>query len=186
MYSDVELKLKKKRKILFSAKSQSLQELISLMQIQNRRTLVMWALDCARQTLKHFEEKYPDEARPGKCLEICEAWARGDVKMQTAKRAILDAHAAARDIDDSEYSALCHAIGHAGAAVHSGKHALGLPLYELSAIVFRYGKDGFAGPVTEKIDYYHDRMLYWQENTDKLGLEWAGFLTNEKNLMRKE
>ena len=180
MFSDVELRLKKRRKILFSAESESLERLSSLISVQNRRTLVMWALDCAGQTLKHFEERYPDEKRPGKCLEICGAWARGEIKMPVAKRAELDAHAAARDIEDSEYSALCHAIGHAGATVHSGKHAIGLPLYELSAIVYRYGKDDFADPVTEKINYYCERLIYWQENADLHELEWADFLTRDK------
>ena len=45
MFSDVEIKLKKRNKMLFSRDSQCLQELIKLIQIQNHRTLVMWALD---------------------------------------------------------------------------------------------------------------------------------------------
>ncbi|HHW00243.1 MAG TPA: hypothetical protein GXX36_11890 [Clostridiaceae bacterium] len=35
----------------------------------------MWALDCAKAPLKQFEVKYPDERRPGICLELCEDWA---------------------------------------------------------------------------------------------------------------
>jgi len=137
---------------------------------------VMWALDCAKLTLKEFEEKYPDERRPRTCLELCEAWARGKIKMPIAKQAILDSHAVAKEIDDSEYGALCHAIGHAGAAVHVETHTFGLPIYELTAIVLKHGKDNFSKPVIEKINYYYNRLLYWQENTDKLGLDWAGFL----------
>ncbi|SHJ91048.1 hypothetical protein SAMN05444401_0102 [Clostridium amylolyticum] len=176
MFSDVEIKLKKRNKILFSRDSECLQELIRLIQLQNHRTLVMWALDCAKVPLKEFEEKYPNERRPRICLELCEAWARGRIKMPIAKRAILDSHAVAKEIDDSEYGALCHAIGHAGAAVHVETHALGLPIYELTAMVLKYGKNNFQKPVSEKINYYYNRMLYWQENTDKLGLDWAGFL----------
>ena len=93
MFSDVELRLKKRRKILFSAESESLERLSSLISVQNRRTLVMWALDCAGQTLKHFEERYP---------------------------------------------------------------------------------------VTEKINYYCERLIYWQENADLHELEWADFLTRDK------
>lgn len=96
--------------------------------------------------------------------------------MPTAKKAILNSHAAAKEINDSEYGALCHAIGHAGATVHVGTHALGLPMYELTSIVLRYGKDNFLIPVSEKINYYYKRLLYWQENTDKLKLDWADFL----------
>lgn len=162
MFSDVEIKLEKGNKLLFSRDSQCLQELIKLIQRQNHRSLVMWALDTAKVPLSQFEAKYPDEKRPRTCLEFCEAWASGQIKMPMAKRAILDSHAVAKEIDDNEYGALCHAIGHAGATVHVETHALGLPIYELTAIVLKYGKDNFAGPVSEKIDYYYNRLLYWQ------------------------
>ena len=178
MYTDVEIKLKKRNKILFSRESQCLQELIKLIQLQNHRTLVMWALDCARLPLEQFEAKYPDELRPRTSLELCEEWARGKIKMPVAKQAILDAHAVAKIIDDNEYGSLCHAIGHAGATVHVETHALGLPIYELTAIVLKYGKDHFQKQVSEKINYYYQCLLYWKENTDKLGLDWAGFLSD--------
>ena len=179
MFSDVEIKLEKRNKILFSRGSQCLQELIKLIKLQNHRTLVMWALDCATLPLVQCEVKYPDERRPRTCLELCEAWARGKIKMPTAKRAILDSHAVAKEIDDTEYGALCHAIGHAGATVHVETHALGLPIYELTALVLKYGKDNVPKPISEKIIYYSDRLLYWQENTDKLGFDWADFLLDD-------
>lgn len=179
MFSDVEIKLKKRNRVLFSRESKCLQDLIKLIQLQNHRTLVMWALDCAKVPLKQFEEKYPDERRPGICLELCGNWARGRIKMPIAKGAILDSHAVAKEINDSEYGALCHAIGHAGATVHVETHALGLAFYELTAIVLKYGKDNFQKPVSEKISYYLSRLSYWQENTDKLGFDWAGFLLDD-------
>ena len=58
MFYDVEIKLKKKNKILFSRDSQSLQELIKLIEEQKHRTLVMWALDCAKVTLQEFETAF--------------------------------------------------------------------------------------------------------------------------------
>ena len=96
MFSDVEIKIKKRNKMFFSRDSQCLQELIKLIQIQNHQTLVMWALDCAKLPLEQFEAKYPDERRPRTSLELCEAWARGKIKMPIAKRAILEAHAVAK------------------------------------------------------------------------------------------
>ncbi|ABR47077.1 hypothetical protein Amet_0852 [Alkaliphilus metalliredigens QYMF] len=179
MFSDVEIKLKKRNKILFSRDSECLQELINLIILQNHRTLVMWALDCANMTLGQFEAKYPEEGRPRICLDLCEAWARGEIKMPIAKRAILGSHAVAKEIDDKEYGALCHAIGHAGATVHVETHALGLPIYELTAIVLKYGKDNFPKPVSEKINYYYNQLLYWQDNTDNLEINWAGFLLDD-------
>lgn len=179
IFSDVEIKLKKRNKILFSRDSQCLQDLIKLIQLQNHRTLIMWALDCAKTTLEQFEAKYPDERRPRTCFELCEDWARGKIKMSIAKRAILGSHAVAKEINDNEYGALCHAIGHAGATVHVETHALGLPFYELTAIVLKYKKDSYSKPVNEKISYYYNRLLYWKENTIKLDLDWADFLLDE-------
>lgn len=180
MFTDVEIKLKKKNKILFTRDSQCLQDFIKLIQLQNHRTVVMWALDCAKVTLNQFEAKYPDEQRPRICLDLCEDWARGKIKMPIAKRAILDSHAVAKEINDNECIALCHAIGHAGATVHVETHALGLPFYELTALVIKHGKDNYSGPVMDEINYYHDRLLYWIENTDKLELDWATFLLDDK------
>jgi hypothetical protein len=185
MFLDVEIKLKKRNKILFSRDSQCLQELIKLIQLQNHRTLIMWALDCAKMTLEQFEVKYSNERRPRTCLELSEDWARGRIKMTIAKWAILDSHAVAKEINDSEYGALCHAIGHAGATVHVETHALGLPFHELTAIVLKYGKDNFPKPVSEKINYYYNRLLYWKENTDKLGLDWANFLLDDTRLNKE-
>lgn len=179
MFSDVKAKLKRKNQILFSRDSECLQELIQLIQIQTHRTLVMWALDCAKIPLMEFEEKYPEEKRPRICLDLCEDWARGKIKMDQAKRAILASHAVAKEINDSQYEAFCHAIGHAGATVHVETHALGLPIYELTALVIKYGIDNFEPPVRDKIDFYQKRLRYWQENTDKMKIEWAGFLLDD-------
>lgn len=179
MFSDVEAKLKRKNKILFSRESQCLQGLIELMQLQNHRTIVMWALDCAKLPLAQFESKYHGECRPRTCLELCESWATGKIKMPIAKRAILDSHAVAKEINDAEYGALCHAIGHAGATVHVETHAMGLPMYELTALILKYGKYNFQEPVSEKITYYNDRLLYWQENAGKFKLDWVDFLLDD-------
>lgn len=119
--------------------------------------------------MEQFEAKYPDERRPRTCLELCEAWARGKIKMPTAKQGILDSHAVAKEIDDSEYAALCHAIGHAGATVHVETHALGLPIYELTAIVLKYGKDNFPKPV--RLPGPHSRCFNMER--DIIALVWG-------------
>ncbi|MGE5495174.1 MAG: putative immunity protein [Burkholderiales bacterium] len=184
MFSDVDNNIKKKNKLLFTRDSMCLKELIALIEMQSHRTLVMWALDCAKNALEVFESLYPDEQRLRRALELCEEWSKGRIKMPEAKRAILDAHQAAKDYDD-EYGALAHAIGHACAAVHVETHAIGLVLYELTAIVRRYGKNKYQKPVSEKIDYYKRRLVYWQENAGRLRSEWAGFLSDDARFNRE-
>jgi hypothetical protein len=178
MFFDVEIKYRKRNRLLFSRDSLCLQSLMLLMQAQTHRTLVLWALDCAQQTLAYFNAEYPGECRPSVCLALCEAWAKGMIKMPAAKRAILDAHAVAKEIQSPQYGALCHAIGHAGATVHVKTHALGLPIYELTSLVHRYGMESFQKPVGDKIDYYYSRLLYWQ-HTDTSGFGFARFLMDD-------
>lgn len=176
MFEDVDARLKKGNRILFSRESPCLQPLAALMQRQPRRVLVLWALDCARQDLERFEEIHPQETRPRACLDTSKAWARGRVKMPAARRAILDAHAAAKDFTDPEAAALCHAIGHAGATVHTGGHAIGLSIYALTALVRRHGSQAYREPVSRRIAHYEERLRYWEAHADKLPPEWADFL----------
>jgi hypothetical protein len=177
--SKIESKVKKKNRLLFSRDSECLQELIRLIEEQKHRTLVLWALDCANVPLLSFEAKYPKELRPRKTLELCEAWGKGVIRMPEAKKAILNVHAAAKEIDDREFIALAHAIGHAGATVHVETHALGLVFYELTAIVFRETPDKCDTAVEEKIRYYIERLKYYQSNTDTLNGKWAVFLSDD-------
>ena len=179
MKSSIEQKYKKGNQILFSRDSECLQELIRLIEMQKHRTLVMWAFDCVRAPIEMLKERYPDEARPGRALELAEAWARGNVKMPEARRAILDAHAAAKEMEDRADIALAHAVGHACATVHVETHALGLVFYELTAVVLRAGLESYESAVEEKLRYYYDRLLYWQENIDKIQVSWAKFLLDD-------
>jgi len=139
----------------------------------------MWTFDCAQKPLSIFEEKYPNEPRLRRALELCEVWARGIIKMPEAKRAILDAHAVAKEIDDKEYIAIVHAIGHAGATVHVETHALGLVFYELTAIVLNVGLEKCDLAVSKKISLYYQRLVYWQENIDAKNVSWAKFLLDD-------
>jgi len=176
----IQAKFKRGNQILFSRNSECLQELISLIEVQKHRTLVMWALDCAQEPLRNFESMFPKELRPRRALELSEAWAKGEIKMTEAKRAILDAHAVAKEIDDEECISLLHAIGHAGATVHVETHALGLVFYELTAIVRNMGLNNCESAVEIRISTFYDRLVYWQKNIDRLDLNCAAFLMDDK------
>ena len=175
----VEMKLKKGNQILFTRDSDCLQGLIRLIEKQKHRTLVKWALDCAQVPLVRFETRYPDEPRPRAALAACEAWARGQIKMPEAKRAILAAHAVAKAIEDKECIALVHAIGQAGSTVHTETHALGLVFYELTALVLRVGLEQCDAVVSEKIAWYCERLSYWQDHSDDREISWAKFLLDD-------
>lgn len=172
---DVKLRERRGRQILFSRDSRCLQGLLMLMEAASHRALVLWALDCAEGTLAAFEAERPGEGRPRLALERCAAWARGEIKMPEAKRAILDAHAAAKGAGDRRLCALAHAIGHAGATVHVKTHAPGLAFYELTAIRLEAGL-AWEEAVLRRIEFYTERLLYWREHAFDLGRVWAKFL----------
>ena len=81
----------------------------------------------------------PGDRRPRAALDAAWLWARGRLKMHVAQRAILDCHAMAKDVTTAADAALCHAVGQACGTVHTAGHAMGYPVYELTAIVRALG-----------------------------------------------
>lgn len=98
----------------------------------------------------------------------------GDVLMPVAKRAILDVHAMARDMDDPADAALCHAVGQGCSCVHTPKHALGLPVYELTAAFLKGGRD--LSSIERIVDTYLDALDQAVSEAQK-PRRWAGFLS---------
>lgn len=96
--------------------------------------------------------------------------------MPVAKRAILDCHAVAKEIDDKEAIALCHAVGQACAVVHTVGHALGFPIYDLTATICRCGSDDFASAVLARKNDYIDKLFYWREHSSDPVYTWAPFM----------
>lgn len=62
-------------------------------------------------------------------------------------------HALAKGLADPGDIALCHAACKACAAVHVEIHAIGLPIYELAAIVRTHGLENYEKAAVEKISY---------------------------------
>jgi len=165
------------RKILFSRESEIIQPLRKLVCEQKHITLVMWALDSSKNLLDIFERYFPSDRRPRIALEKAKEWALGEIKMPEAKRAILDAHNAATEVNDNPVAqAAARAIGHAAATVHVETHALGLVFYGLTSYYYLEGTDR----VLQEVDYFYQQLIYWQNNIHNIRLNWASFLTKEK------
>lgn len=168
------------RKILFSRDSECIQPLRKLIERQNHRTLVLWAFDSAPRFLEIFEEAYPREKRPREVLKVAHAWAKGDLKMPIAKKAIHAAHKAASEAEDNPAAqAAARAIGHAAATVHVGTHALGVVLYGLTALVYSADPKDADRVTTEGCTWFYDRLMYWEANTDREETTWAPFLLKD-------
>lgn len=173
--AEVKAKAKRKNQILFSKDSLLFEHLRQLIDRTNRRALVLWALELAEETAVQLEAKYPDQ-RPREAVEAARAWAAGEIKMPIAKRAILNCHAMAKELTDPADIARCHAIGQACGVVHTVGHALGYPMYELTAIVLELGIENCRADVEARAMYYAERLLYWNEQEPNYPGSWADFL----------
>ena len=163
--------------ILFSKDSLLFRELTPLIQAQNRRTVTLWALDLAEEAVGQFEQRHPEESRPRRTVDAARAWAAGQIKMPAAKRAILDCHALAKELTDPADIARCHAIAQGCSVVHTTGHAMGLPIYELTAIVRERGIDACKEAVERRSQEYLEKLLYWKEHEPEYTGPWAGFLS---------
>ena len=174
--AEVKAKAKRHNQILFSKESALLDDLRPLIGQANRRAMVLWALELAEETAQKLEEKYPEAHRPREAVGASRAWAAGEIKMPIAKQAILDCHAMAKELTNPADIARCHAVGQACSVVHTAGHALGYPMYELTAIVLEQGLDGCRDTVEQRVVYYEQRLRYWMEYEKTCQKNWAGFL----------
>ena len=176
MYETVTQRANAGRKVLFYPSDECFADLIVCIENQSHKTLVMLAFELAERSVQDLIKNYPYDNRPTNALNLSKLWASGEVKMPVAKKAILDCHAMAKEITDISDIALCHAIGQACSVVHTRTHAPGYPIYELTAIVRRIGMNEFREAVEQRINFYIDRLLFWQKQSEKTDLKWADFI----------
>ena len=174
--AEVSAKAKRHNQILFSKESLLLDNLRHLIDQSNRRALTLWALELAGETVLQLAERYPEDLRPEEAIAASRAWAAGEIKMPIAKRAIPDCHAMAKELTNPADIARCHAVGQACSVVHTAGHALGYPMYELTAIVLELGLDDCRDAVEHRVRYYEQRLHYWAEHEKSCSQNWASFL----------
>ena len=174
--AEVKAKAKRKNQILFSKDSLLLTDLRHLIGQANRRALILWALKLAEETAWELAENYPKDHRPQEAIAASGAWAAGEIKMPIAKQAILNCHAMAKELNNPADLARCHAVGQACSVVHTAGHALGYPMYALTAMVLEHGLDDCREPIEERVMYYEQRLRYWMEYEKSCQQNWAGFL----------
>ena len=175
-FAEVKAKAKRKNQMLFSKDSVLLDELRKLIEQANRWVLVLWALELAEESARVLAEKYPEDHRPREAIGASRAWAAGETKMPIVKRAILNCHAMAKVLESPADIARCHAVGQACSVVHTAGHALGYPMYELTALVLEQGLDDCKDAVEHRVRYYEQRLHYWAEHEKSCSQNWASFL----------
>lgn len=172
----LEKRIKARRQILFSKDDEEIVSLALLIDETPRKAVVLWALELAEEMVQVLEEKYPFEERPRIALTTTRMWASGKVKMPAAKRAILDCHAVAKEIDSTVDIARCHAIGQACGTVHANGHAIGFPIYDLTSLIREKGLENCEEVIRERMNDYIRQLFYWKENYRSFSEQWAKFL----------
>lgn len=165
------------RKILYSNKDEILQPLIKLVQQQKHKTLIAWCFMHVDVYLDIINSHYPNEKRPQVAYDKVRLWAKGDIKMPEAKKAILDAHQAASSLSqDKVIEAYIRAVAQGLSTVHTPKHALGIVYYGLTAIASEATVKNRTVVINDEIERFYESLLYWQVNTDLFYDKWAPFI----------
>lgn len=98
----------------------------------NHRLLALWAATCAEHVLHLFERVAPGDDRPRRSIELCRAWARGELRTREAL-ARADANGAAREVTGAAKFA-ARAAAQAVAVSHVAAHELGAAAYAIRAV----------------------------------------------------
>lgn len=153
-----------------------------LVEAQNRKILIGWALACAPRIMEIWDKTKADDPRPRQALEAAESWARGTIKMPEAKKAAHRAHNAATEAEGlAAPQAAARAMGHVVGIVHVKTHAMGIVYYGITARVYDAGVTGEQARqmIVNELDWFYSQLEMWLENPEKDTGPWAEFLQKE-------
>lgn len=169
-------RLRRKNQVLFRQGDGLLLPLARELESANHRAAALWAWELAEQMVEELARRHPEDPRPAAALEESRRWGAGLCTMRPAQRAILNCHACAKEWDSPVERALCHGVGQACSVVHTAGHALGGPLYELTALALELGFPGCRAAVEGRAAWYQARLAHWKRWEAELELPWVGFL----------
>ena len=164
----IEKRLLRGRKILFNKDDAFLKPLVEILAKADHQSIILWAIELAEELSIAADDAYVKEA-----INFCKMWAQGEVKMPLARKYILKVHSEAKE-NTFIKGLYLHAIAQGLSVIHTSKHALGLPIYELSALVYQ-NPDAFM-PYIEVKKQHYIVVLKKMIDCDKTHYKWAAFL----------
>ncbi len=169
------------RKLLLTRNSLEIQEIRALIEKQQHKTLVLWAIDCADIALILFEKRQPGDFRPRRALEAARLWAKGIIKMPEAKKAAHETHQAATELQEIDPCACAAArvMGHVIGTVHVETHALGVLFYTATAKVYEDISKDQTIVLKETVDWFYELLVFWEKEIEHYTGPLASFLLRE-------
>lgn len=108
----------------------------------DRRTVALWAADCAERVLPLFEAGAPSDARPADAIARARAFGRGELDAAGQIRQRFIAGRAASAVASPAAIAAARSAAQASGVAHMGAHALGAAAYAAKAAGLAAGDDG--------------------------------------------
>lgn len=167
--------IQKGRKILFDRNSPILSDLNLVLLSVSKKVIIRWSFHFVEELLKELNTLVPQEKRPREAYLVVKDWAAGKVRMIEAKKAILACHQIAKDTEDEVLIAYYHAIGQGLSVVHTVKHALGLPIYQLTGIVRAHPTE-YEAELKKKVSEYGSVLHQINADPNIEMLEFADFI----------
>ncbi len=137
------------------------EEMVGLVEKSDKKTLALWAVDCAQRVLPYFEKVKPEDKRPRIAIKTLRTWIdTGVFKMSVIRKASLDAHAAAREVgEDSPARSAARACGQAVATAHVPRHSYGSAIYAQQAIYRATNPSDADAAVAKERDWQYQHLL---------------------------
>jgi hypothetical protein len=141
------------------------ERLVELVNKTDKKTLAVWAIDCAKRVLPYFEEKCPKDHRPKNAIETLQTWINtGLFKMADIRKASLDAHAAAREVgEDNAARSAARAAGQAVATAHVKTHSIGAAIYSLQAINRANSSSDASTAIAKEREWQYQHLFWLRE-----------------------
>lgn len=161
------MKSKTRKKTKFSLTHFKDKRIVELIEKTDKKTLAIWAIDCAKRVLPYFEKKYPKDHRPRNAIETLQTWIdTGVFKMAVIRGASLASHAAAREVgEDNAARSAARAAGQAVATAHVPTHSIGSAIYALQAI-YRANPSNANDAIAKEQDWQYKRLFKLRKKLD--------------------
>lgn len=122
----------------------------------DRRTVALWAADCAERALPLFEAEAPSDARPADAIARAKAFGRGELDAAGQIRQRFVAGRAASAVVGPAAVAAARSAAQASGVAHMGAHALGAAAYGAKAAGLASGEDAIDAEISWQLDHMTD------------------------------